>query len=111
MDIKQLRIGNYINYNYLGTSIVSVIESGDDITEADSNQYTPIELTEEWLLKFGFKWSHFHPDTAQREYYTYKDFGIELYNNRYYKYNIEIKTIHQLQNLYFALIRQELTIK
>lgn len=85
--------------------------------------YKPIPLTEEWLLKFGFEkydeiyW--FLPNypsyeicpneplqlflpcetTDESEYYVVKDS------------NCKIQYVHQLQNLYFALTGEELTIK
>ena len=65
----------------------------------------PIPLTEEWLLKFGFKpfcndWSKkaliIH--TRKRGFVIKRSIPI-------------IKSVHQLQNLYFALTGTELTIK
>lgn len=112
MDIKQIRIGNYINYNYLGTSIVSIIESGEDIAQADSNEYTPIELTEEWLLKFGYKKVNTLYDTTE---VFEKDFSFTVYfRNGILSFSfktIEIKYVHQLQNAVFYLEGKELTIK
>lgn len=106
MDIKQVRIGNYINYNYLETSIVSVIESGEDITNASSNEYSPIPLTEEWILKFKYI-------KLNNSFFTTKGHLIWRINDLIMcdKNGIVLKYVHQLQNLYFALTGQELTIK
>ena len=68
----------------------------------------PIPLTEEWLLKLGFKFTNG---------YGFKIFGNWLQKeDDVYFYNVngnfvEINYVHQLQNLYFALTGQELTSK
>jgi hypothetical protein len=80
--------------------------SGDIVAgHCEWSHVEPIPLTEEWLVKFGFK-----P--------LVKDWQIKgliiharkrgfVVNNR-----IPIlKTVHQLQNLYFALTGEELTLK
>tara|TARA_R100001244_G_scaffold132297_3_gene107953 strand:- start:3013 stop:3456 length:444 start_codon:yes stop_codon:yes gene_type:complete len=99
-----------INYGFVetGCSFGACIENGE---------VQPIPLTEEWLLKFGF-------DEVKRDsYYTGKNAPFSvffktdiLYNSiqrRWYFFTTplnEIKHVHQLQNLYFALTNEELTI-
>jgi len=77
----------------------------------------PIPITEEWLLKFGFKEKKDNDGI----------FGFKLKNFWYineYQFRLsdfiethgmlidnKIHYVHQLQNLYFALTNQELTIK
>ena len=70
----------------------------------------PIPLTEEWLFKFGFKLVESHDDHLY--YLEETDFSLNrsFQFNNYYK-RIELKYVHQLQNLYFALTGEELTIK
>jgi hypothetical protein len=77
----------------------------------------PIPLTEEWLLKFGFEnrpdgiCDHWHLGINPITH----DWMIELknlgagffYRNGYFN----IKYVHQIQNLYFALTNEELTMK
>jgi hypothetical protein len=79
----------------------------------------PIPLTEEWLLKFGFEKKydtfefnglnvdgcvvHFSFDKWASEY--------EIENCDYTEVPSDIQHVHQLQNLYFALTGEELTIK
>src|SRR5579864_5869204 len=68
-----------------------------------------IQLTEEWLLKFGFKC------TSGEWYYPETEFGI-TFNEDHEPLHIwdasftdaPIKYVHQLQNLYFALTGTEL---
>lgn len=73
----------------------------------DINSCKPIPLTEEWLLKFGFD---------KIDFQFIKN-GIKLFPIRdlYYRGNFPIKSdikyVHQLQNLHFALSGKELIIK
>ena len=71
-----------------------------------------IPLTEEWLLKFGF--------VQYLLIWRYKGFTIASSLNNGYGltgycieniFPINCLYVHQLQNLYFALTNEELTIK
>jgi hypothetical protein len=71
----------------------------------------PIPLTEEWLVNFGFEKCkevnevHFRKENLIfiLDYNFISFFNVKLPN--------EIKYVHQLQNFYFALFAQELTLK
>lgn len=120
MNIHELRIGNYIyqyteiiNIGSLQSNFYGVSINGSGI---DTDIFTPIHLTEEWLLKFGFTVNHFdrnrfdEPNDGGNHYhvmpykshYVFRCAGCSL---------AEIHSIHQLQNLYFALTGDELCIK
>ena len=129
MEAKELRIGNYLNFEFHkdsgGIEKVGVFLSDIENLIYGGNRskyYTPIPLTEEWLLKFGFVKDKKHNNCCD----------LELENNFYLqgvgygKSNIKyeviltdsndneltlVKHVHQLQNLYFALTNEELTIK
>ena len=87
----------------------------DSIKDIDHLQ--PIELTEEWLLKFGFKRVgnyvgigfnprmsiQFHDGNSAECDITQTGQMISFRHGH-------IKYVHQLQNLYFALTGEELTI-
>jgi hypothetical protein len=120
MKANELRTGNW----YLSTKFqVPVICGVDDFyeiyTRADgSAEYTvddifqPLPLTEEWLLKF--KWYKIMSLDkrfvfADIEYYSISADGSLYFNDAYTC--TDIKYVHQLQNLYFALTGEELTIK
>ena len=96
MEEKELRIGNYVN---IEGEIFKV-----DLQELyyNSSLMNPIPLTEEWLIKLGF-------EKAYETCYQYKDF---ILNDKFIMMDIDItiqlKYVHQLQNLYFALIGEEL---
>jgi hypothetical protein len=116
MKANELRIGNFINRNDIKLPLT---EFSFDLVKVLYN-YSPIPLTEEWLLKFGFEnmtsnerfpwWEH--------KDFIYLDFRILLYENNFYFDNgasehcgQPLKYVHQLQNIYFALTGEELTIK
>ena len=83
-------------------------------------QFKPVELTEDILLKCGFQnnepnyfWITIKGYENDETYiYINKiSSGIGIFQNDKENYlDIEIKYLHQLQNLYFALTNQELTI-
>ena len=114
MEAKELRIGNWVNDVGDGC-IITEIQDGDDIDFA--KDYNPIPLTEEWLIKFGLQHKSFSFDHER----LHKDIGVgyngdDFINNEMsllYKKKVlfKIQYVHQLQNLYFALTNEELTIK
>lgn len=73
----------------------------------------PIPLTEEWLLKFGFERTCNHPkhDWIKGEFKICYDVDNDGYIiSELLDISIPIKYVHQLQNLYFALTGEELTL-
>lgn len=66
----------------------------------------PIELTEQWILKFTYI-------KLNNKYFTIQGHLIWICNDLFMcdKNGIVLKYVHQLQNLYFALTGQELNIK
>ena len=142
MGAKDLRIGDWVSEEVLGNGRVISI-SGNDVVIVEYNKlkssgkiekvwYTidlcnlsPITLTEEWLLRFGFE--------KDGEYYSihlfdykyclkYADFRSDwgfyieyidspLLSDEDVKYFVSCGTkyVHQLQNLYCSLTGNELT--
>lgn len=89
----------------------------------EKSQVKPIPLTEEWLLKFGFKpniltfiYNNIEVAFDSKKYlrlcgYSFisgDEYPIPSSNKCFIK---PIKYVHQLQNLYFALCGKELIIK
>ena len=123
MKASELRIGNLIEHNGVGCIFVfSVTNQMDDIeriNDITSSGFTPITLTEEWLLKLGF--DDYGKDSFNVHRFEKNDVRIEraFRSRAYYCINVSIgglgdinlKYVHQLQNLYFALIGEELKIK
>lgn len=118
MKATELRIGNY--YNWRGGDApdegYDEIFSGKDFADIckHPNWFRPIPLTEEWLLRFGFK----RTDVFQAvrfelsEYFvvTIHDSGNINFCLRNNSFSVSLKYVHQLQNLYFALTGEELKI-
>ena len=105
MKANELRIGNYVMYS----SLIQV--NGYKIAECEEypTRFAPIPLTREWLIKFKFE----ELEKDCRTFFKKGKFKVELSNggNVYYNRNIFISSVHQLQNLYFALTGEELTFK
>lgn len=116
MDVTQLRIGNFINNNVECTQITK--SDLKFLLHGDNEHYAnPVQLTKEWLLALGF----IH-DKEYNEYYYSKGLltinipDVHYKNGRIYYNSFCIikewpKSVHQLQNLYFALTGEELVIK
>ena len=103
MKTKELRIGNWVE-TFEG---VIQIQNGWEIDEG--NECQPIPLTEEWLLKFGFEYSDLNGDSGLWKIPPFQIYG--KYNQFIYEYALDVNYVHQLQNLYFSLTGEELTIK
>jgi hypothetical protein len=130
MKTNQLRIGNYVWDDYSGEMIVSEIhfnpeqEKGLDSVLLRKNmnlpsgryicsQINPIPLTEEWLNKFGWEWSIFHQAFHKEGFSLDLTCLIDgLYTMSTFKKGLTIvaaiDSVHQLQNIYFALTGVEL---
>jgi hypothetical protein len=127
MKANELRIGNWI-MAFPITFPQQVIDVMCDSVNTENGQgmhygdVDPIPLTEEWLLKFGFekpKEEHRY-NTWEKYIAPNRTFNIlpPYEKKKYYGYSanhrigeLEIKYVHQMQNLYFALTGEELRIK
>lgn len=122
MKTTEFRIGNFIHWDIpekvgvtheivvikehrINTIPISLGESMDD--------YLPITLTKEWLLKFGF--------TESNQLFVYKgdNFQVFIYPNisdDYFHFSanqwliVNIWYVHQLQNLIYTLFGVELQL-
>ena len=104
MKATELRIGNY--YLAFGVDLKQVETLTKDKILID---FTPIPLTEEWLLKLGFyKYKGNNSDCFLNGFETACNMTMLFWKGNQIK---NIKYVHQLQNLYFALTGEELTIK
>lgn len=108
---NELRIGNYV---WIDLNLPSLdthkIQAKDILDIYNGVTVEPIPLTEEWLLKFGSK--ELKAKRGVLKEYVLKTVRLELSNshNFYYKNSkVIITSVHQLQNLYFALTQEELT--
>jgi hypothetical protein len=135
MTPQELRIGNRIFDRSNRESVVEAISSRNYVRITSVNgDYTgeslgliecsPIPLTEEWLLKFGFSIDGKYLSIGIEDYkycFNYRDwadnwaFYIEYTDSPHekdegvkYPVSFDIKYVHQLQNLYFSLTGEEL---
>ena len=130
MKASELRIGNYVWEDYGGDYVVTSIHNKFfgtiGLTKPSFktegvylvDEIKPILLTEEWLLKFGFidndwafinnglelSWSIRRCESGERSCFYLSDKFPE-------DFQIRVEYVHTLQNLYFALTGEELTIE
>lgn len=97
MREKEFRLGNWIKYNGFNRQIVS-LNLGTEINAE------PIILTEDILIKIGFKWNEAWGSYILNGFMVEK-LG-ELLCER--KYGICVKSVSQLQNLYYFIVGKEL---
>lgn len=127
MKASELRIGNYIYVPQRKSveQIGGIEENGRFILKHYVSSFSgifcaePIPLTEEWLVKFGFEYDEnedwFVLDAESGVSFSHILEGTTLYFGRLESVWVdvlqEIKYVHQLQNLYFALTGEELTLQ
>ena len=131
MEVKELKINNIVSIvgQPSGERFNYSIPSGQSIdmifVERNNHYPKPIPLTEEWLVKFGFvkdeyDWCSICFFTDYKELAEKMTISINLKSYRCAMFENEdesacytskiMKHVHQLQNLYFALTNEELTI-
>lgn len=140
MKPQELRIGNYVKYNQHVLKIKAInshkVKGWQDgyITSVDQEgksktaiwALSPIKITKEWLLDFGFEKIVFDSEeTGYGENYVlnlnsktkivFEDdmsFGIEnsLIDTHWLELEFDkFEGVHELQNLYYALTKKELS--
>ncbi len=116
LQARDLRIGNYVSGMFEIEKIEGIYESfanTDGANHIPLRNLKPIPITEEWLLKLGFERGENH------HFITYKRGEIELLDNIgqffrvYYSktHLMDIKYIHELQNLFYCITGNELEMK
>ncbi len=128
MKATELRIGNRVSYKGIevvveGYTFDYVRFTHEALSIGESiEKFDPILLTEEWIKVFGFR-------KVKNEYFSQNGSGIMLtfYKDQFrlYKQIMEtsvmdngrilikrsVQYVHELQNLFFALTGEELTVK
>ena len=126
INANELRIGNWVEVeNYKNIQLENVHPKG---TTHGDDQYLismlkPIPLTEEILLKCGFKIREITVlGATQKHYSDFRNIAIELLSAEYFMLGLHrgyetiepirrVKYVHELQNLIYALTNEELQIE
>lgn len=119
MEIRELRIGNLILFNQ-NEGVVDEIYKNNERSYRllCSSLYvglpiescSPILLNNEWLVKFGFEFADCSVNGVVN---VWRKGKFKIWDNKgKYSYfaQIDIKSVHQLQNLYYALTGEELIV-
>ena len=115
MKASELRIGNIVQNLTINENASPFTEWVENIVDIEilniineNTDYKPIQLTNDWMKKFGFKL-----DSISSEFYGHNMiFHSHLVHRQYISWGtVRLQYVHQLQNLYFALTGEELTIK
>ena len=122
MKANELRIGNLISDINGNLCLVKTIREDLIIAKyysvgyciGDEEQFNKVELTEELLLKFGFeeksKSKNFYLGSFRFHISKPANYDGFIFCDGYDVITDRIKYVHQLQNLYFALIGEELIL-
>lgn len=115
MDIKSLRLGNYVMYEQT-THVVTAISrtligthwpGGTENYIHLPDELDPIPLTEEILLKCGFE-----KDIVSEKLYKKGDYQVYFAEKPVFRMMgfsiVEVEFLHELQNVYFATAKKEL---
>lgn len=131
MKTSELRLGNFVHESYGGTyQVLALTPDYVDLVKPlmsvpgryDISSIEPLMLTEEWLLQFGFERLN---STAFKKTHPNEMFDYIIYTGgkycicidssqegeEYSAFSWDIEYVHQLQNLYFALTAEELTVE
>ena len=112
MEANELRLGNLVEYlgdfkEVLGVDEETVfLKNTISIDYIDLDEIYPILLTKGWLLNFGFNNNIFDFCFEIIDFYITENESKFMFQSY-----LEIKHVHQLQNLYFALTNNELIFK
>ena len=117
MERKDLRLGNYLNYDKKLIYISEITRAGIGMYDGygfDKSSpiecLRPIKLNEEWLLKFGAKRTNEYSFTHSRFKLIWKPnynywYVIDLAEKTYLT---KIEFVHEYQNFYFVMNGGEL---
>jgi hypothetical protein len=114
MKANELRIGNLIQIFHKSKGWILHYASADTIASFKPEFVKPIEINKDWLLILGFKF-------IDGRNYKLKNFGTYSFHFGkacFYPAGLlnslqrmdNVQYVHQLQNLYFAIWNEELTV-
>ena len=119
MKVTDLRIGNVISNGIKEGAVFSISQGLVLIKSEQETNYlgatpldlTPVALTDDYLIRLGF---------VKKTLFTKGVFDIGLTGDDFYRgvmtcridknVCVKLKSVHELQNLYHAITREELSI-
>jgi hypothetical protein len=120
MKARELRIGNYITAKTTIFSNEIVVKiNGEWVNGMPADNFIGIPITEEWLLKAGFKDHKILCGMMEIQVRPFETVIQGIIDGKWLVSLIDdiptmlrsIQYIHELQNLYFALTGEELEFK
>lgn len=123
IKVNELRIGNLV-FLFTKQEIFEItdISTHNNTLSSDAycrelDEFEPIHITEEWLSKAGFKAiNYLNEYFVQEKGYKHLDMIVRygVFDGHRFIFDfanekcVNLKYVHQLQNLYFALCGEEL---
>lgn len=129
LKTKELRIGNFVYFNdniFEGqkNKIVEIEKISKNFVYDKINKntiigelqnYKPIEINKEILLKLGFIWTDvipYHNEPILKDcFFGYSENEIHLFSDYPHESLKRIKYVHEFQNIYFSLTNKEIKFK
>lgn len=130
MNVKELRIGNYVIDNLEICQVIQIESNGNVMTTCKSKfpisniqDLEPIPLNIGLLIRLGFSGMYEKYQYPLAKGWVEIDLGnsesdeelndqlIVTFNNEYRISDVALDYVHQLQNIYFALSGKELEVE
>lgn len=120
MKAQELRIGNYLEYQLEHCDWDLNTVDAEDIMylskKPTDHNYRTIKLNQQWLMELGFEKHEITKEGNQIWRKTNDEgfFDLEHIISYYFgkqMYSVRVEFVHELQNLYFAIFKKELTTK
>jgi len=117
MEANEIRIGNWVINNFDLSDYQQMNMYYFNKIQDNPNMFHPITLTEEWLIKFELLLDSKSDGIVKYSMIPFRDLTVVLQEDEQGRVEDKadhlcyVNYVHQLQNLYFALTGEELTIK
>jgi hypothetical protein len=122
IHMADLRIGNFVMETLVSMKSKAIAFTREHYHYREDD-YTPIDLTEEWLLRFGAmrkglfyviklnQTTHLSFQKAVLDGHKVWDASIVQVNDEVNLINYPLEFVHELQNLFYALTATEIKVK
>jgi hypothetical protein len=119
MEAKNLRIGNFVSDLNASDSFFAKVKKLDYSRcyygqfHSAYSDLKPIPITEEWLIKFGFNLVVKEGNQGEFRVYQLNEITYNTNHGWWWRHQLTVqpKYVHELQNLFFAIIGTELELK